>query len=68
MSERLHGYALAAALRREADDIAREDRAELVRAAANEIEALIVENRRLLDAVAEACRSVAVDHGRGGGR
>ena len=44
-SGRLAGYALAKALREDADDCPRPDRAQLMRRAAEEIECLIVEAR-----------------------
>lgn len=45
----LQGYQLVEALRKEADDVAREDRAALMRNAASYIEQLIKENRELSD-------------------
>jgi len=46
----MKGYQLTAALRAVADDIATDSRAQLVRYAAAEIESLIQQNRRLLEA------------------
>ena len=47
----LHGYALAKRLREESEDIAREDRAALVAAAAQEIADLVQQNRALSEAL-----------------
>lgn len=45
----LRGYALSQALRKESDDIANDERRELVRNAADEIERLIMEYRAMKD-------------------
>lgn len=60
----MRGYEIGTALRREADDVAREDRAALMREAAREIERLIGEVRASLDVQGElvdAC-NVLIEH------
>lgn len=50
----MKGYEIANALRREADDVAREDRADLMRAASLEINDLIQQNRDLIQVCEDA--------------
>ena len=54
MSTNLHGYTLAGALREEAEIIMVDERAALVRQAADEIELLIRQNRTLQEQLNEA--------------